>query len=107
MFSRFIDINAPRQDGSLPKPRGLLAVPPEVVESVAREQARHQPYYTDDYARKVRDDETLAYNFEGETVAYRTRPEGVEILAVGLDEIKDLMSRLTQDELLDITIGHS
>jgi hypothetical protein len=77
-----------------------------VAEAVAQEQARHGPYYTDDYAKSVRDDETLTYYFEGETVAYRSTPQGVEVLAVGLDEIKDLTSRLTQDELLSVTIGH-
>jgi len=41
-----------------------------------------------------------------ETVAYRSTPQGVEVLAVGLDEIKDLMGRLTQDELFGITIGN-
>jgi hypothetical protein len=105
MASRFIDVEAPRYNGPLPKPHGLLPVPPEVAVAVAQEQARHQPYYTDDYAKLVRDNETLTYYYEGETVAYRSMPEGVEVLAVGLDEIKELTGRLTQDELLGITIG--
>jgi hypothetical protein len=105
MPSRFIDVEAPRYNGPPPKPRGLLPVPLEVAVAVAQEQARHQRYYTDDYAKSVRDNETLTYYYEGETVAYRSTPEGVEVLAVGLDEIKELMGRLTQDELLRITIG--
>jgi len=30
----------------LPKPRGLLPVPPEIAEEVSREQAAHQPNYS-------------------------------------------------------------
>jgi hypothetical protein len=105
MPSRFIDVAAPRYNGPPPKPRGLLPVPREVAAAVAQEQARHQPYYTDEYAKSVRDSETLTYYYEGETVAYRCILEGVEVLAVGLGEIRELTGRLTQHELLRITIG--
>ena len=83
MYARIIDENNPRYRGPLPKPRGLLPVPPEIAEEVAREQAAHQPNYTDDYAKLTRDDWTLSYYYEGETVASRSTPEGVEVLAVG------------------------
>ena len=83
MFDRIIDESNPRYRGPLPKPRGLLPVPPEIAEEVSREQASQQPFYTDDYAKLTRDDWTLRYYYEGETVACRSTPEGVEVLAVG------------------------
>jgi len=71
----------------LPKPRALLPVPPEIAEQISRDQAAHQPNYTDDYAKSTRDDWTLRYYYEGEMVAGRSTPEGVEVLAVGPDEV--------------------
>ena len=43
MFDRIIDESNPRYRGPLPKPRGLLPVPPEIAEEVSRDQAAHQP----------------------------------------------------------------
>ena len=43
MFDRIIDESNPRYRGPLPKPRGLLPVPPEIAEEVAREQVADQP----------------------------------------------------------------
>jgi len=79
MYGRIIDESNPRYRGPLPKPRGLLPLPPEIAEEVSREQASEQPYYTDDYAKLTRDDWTLTYYYEGETVASRSTPEGVEV----------------------------
>ena len=87
MYARIIDENNPRYHGPLPKPRGLLAVPPEIADKVAREQAAHQPNYSDAYAKLTRDDWTLTYYYEGDTVACRSTPEGVEVLAVGWEEV--------------------
>jgi hypothetical protein len=42
MYARIIDENNPRYRGPLPKPRGLLPVPPEIAEEVSREQASEQ-----------------------------------------------------------------
>src|SRR5712692_6101153 len=87
MSTRFIDPAAPRYHGPLPPPRGLLPLPAEFKEQVAKDQARLQPYYTNEYAKLVLDDWTLAYYYEGINVAYRSVPEGVEVLAVGDEEI--------------------
>ena len=46
MVQHFIDLTLPAHDPNFPKPRGLLAVPPEVAEWVADEEAR--------FAREVR-----------------------------------------------------
>ena len=51
MYGRIIDESNPRYRGPLPKPRGLLPVPPEIAEEISRDQAAHQPNYTDDYAK--------------------------------------------------------
>src|SRR5207248_2272703 len=40
MSSELIDLTLPAHDPSFPKPRGLLPVPPEIEEAVAREEAR-------------------------------------------------------------------
>jgi hypothetical protein len=40
MANHFIDLTIPAHDPNFPKPRGLLPVPPEVAEQVAREEAR-------------------------------------------------------------------
>jgi len=40
MASDLIDLTLPAHDPSFPKPRGLLAVPPEVEEQVASMEAR-------------------------------------------------------------------
>ena len=88
MFDRIIDENNPRYCGPLPKPRGVLPVPPEIAEQVSREQGAQQPFYTDDYAKLTRDDWTLRYYYEGEEVACRSTPEGIEVLAAGPEEVR-------------------
>ena len=95
MFDRIIDENNPRYCGPQPKPLGRLPVPPEIAEQVSREAAAQQPYYTDDYAKLTREDWTLRYFYEGEEVACRSTPEGVEVLAVGPEEVR----RFFQDTL--------
>jgi hypothetical protein len=55
LYGPIIDESNPRYCGPLPRPRGLLPVPPEIAEEVTREQASQQPYYTDDYAKLTRD----------------------------------------------------
>jgi hypothetical protein len=88
MWDRIIDESNPRDRGPLPKPRGLLPVPPEIVEELARDQAAHPlKKFSDDYAKMTFDDWTLRYYYEGEPVACRSTPEGVEVLAVGWEEV--------------------
>jgi hypothetical protein len=85
-----------------PSPAGLLPVHPDVEKLMAREKARLLPYMTDEAEKRMRDDYTLQYYFEGETISYRVTPQGVEVLAVGLDEIGELLRGKTQEELLTI-----
>jgi len=104
MFDRIIDETNPRYRGPLPKPRGLLPVPPEIAEEVAREQAAEQPNYTDDYAKLTRDDWTLRYYYEGEEVACKTTPEGVEVLAVGPEEVRRLYQETSPENRQGVMI---
>ena len=106
MFGQIIDESNPRYCGPLPKPRGLLPVPPEIAEQVSREQASEQPYYTDDYAKLTRDDWTLTYYYEGETVASRSTPEGVEVLAVGPEEVRRFFEETPDEAQQGVEIRH-
>jgi hypothetical protein len=106
MVNQFTDLSAPAWDPNLPRPRGLLPVPPHVEELVASEKVRLQPYVTEEAEKRMRDDWTLQYYYEGETVAYRITPQGMEVLAVGTDEIGELLKGMSQEELLEITTGH-
>ena len=103
MPSDFIDPSAPAWDSTVPTPRGLLPVPPEVAEVVARQKARLQPWMNAEAEKRTRDDLTLQYYYQGQSVVCRFTPEGVEVLAVG-DEIRDLLSGMTQEELFQVTL---
>lgn len=89
----------------LPQPRGLLPVPPEVQCQVEADAAKHQPYYTEAYRKLVTDFLTLSYYYGGQQVAYRKTHQGVEVLAVGLDEIGRLRETLSAEE--NLTVIHT
>jgi hypothetical protein len=84
-------------------PRGLLQPPTQVIELVAREATRLT--MSPEARKRITEDMTLQFFFEGVDVAYRRAPQGVEILAVGAEEIGTLVKQLTQEELLTIHIG--
>ncbi len=105
MASEIIDLNAPARDPATPKPRGILPVPPAVEEIVAREKLRLAPYMTDEAERRIRDDLTLQHYYEGSEVAYRRTSAGVEVLAVGWDEVKDYLGTTPHDRRRDVLIG--
>jgi len=101
-------LNAPSV-AARPKPKGILPVPPEVETLVAREDARllkeHGIVSTEEDRRRQVDSLTLQYYFEGYDVAYRQTPQGIEVLAVGLQEIGELLRVISQEELLKIRVG--
>jgi hypothetical protein len=69
------------------------------------ERAKFPPnIYDEAYAKQALDDLTLAWYFEGISVAYRPVSEGVEVLAVGEDEIGELVKGKSQAEQLTFTI---
>ena len=84
-------------------PRGFLATPPEVKKLVTRELKGHP--VTDDERKRIRDCFNLQYYFGGEAVAYRQTDQGVDVLAVGLEEIKQLFQRLSAAQRQGIVIG--
>ena len=105
MSSEIVELALPAHDTTAPKPRGLLPVPPEVEQAVAEEQARLQPYFTDDYAKRTRDYMTLRHWYEGTYVAYRRTPEGIEVLAVGWDEVGKFLEVTPSEERQDVFTG--
>ncbi len=90
MSRELIDLTLPAHDRSFPKPRGLLPVPREIEEAVAREEARitreHGFVISAEARQRMIDECTLHYYYEGAYVASRRTPQGVEILAVGPGE---------------------
>jgi hypothetical protein len=94
---------------SRPKPRGLLAVPPEVEAVVVREEARlleeRGIVPTPEARQRMVDSLTLQYYYEDFDVAYRPTPEGVEVLAVGHEEIGRLVRGMSQEERLKLKVG--
>src|SRR4051812_9070003 len=90
MASEFYDLSLPAHDPTFPKPRGLLPVPPQVREFVAREEARiaqeHGVHITPEASQRMTDDLTVQYYYEGAYIASRRTSQGVEVLAVGWDE---------------------
>ena len=104
MSSELVDWTLPAHDPTISKPRGLLPVPPWVEESIASEQARLQPNFTDEYAQRARDEMTLRYYYEGTYVAYRHAPQGVEVLAVGWDEVSRYLDEHPAEARQDVRI---
>src|SRR5271168_2915495 len=90
MASEIIDLTLPAHDPSIPKPRGLLPVPHEIEDTVAREEARiareNGIVIPPEARRRMLDDLTIQYYYESAYVASRRTPQGIEILAVGWDE---------------------
>jgi hypothetical protein len=75
------------------------------VDEVAAERAQFPPQvYTDPYAKSVLDERTLAYYLAGQDVAYRSVPNGVEVLAVGAEEVGGLVKVTDQEGLLSFTV---
>src|SRR4051812_36323239 len=94
---------------SRPKPRGLLPVPPEVEAIIAKEEARllseEGIVPTPEARQRMVGSFTLQYYYEGLYVAHRPTPQGPEVLAVGHEEIGQLLRGMDQEERLKIKVG--
>jgi hypothetical protein len=92
-----------------PKPRGLLPVPSEVEEAVAEEEERllkeHNIVPTPEARRRLVDSLTLQYYYGGYDVAYRETPQGIEVVAVGLAEIGELIRTTPQEQREGVVFG--
>jgi hypothetical protein len=85
--------------------RGLLPAPAPVAEFVAAEEARilrqHGIQLSAETRRRMLNDGTLDAYYRYEWVSYRETPQGVEVLAVGLDEIDRLSKpQVSGDQLV-------
>jgi hypothetical protein len=109
MSSELIDLTLPAHDPSFPKPRGLLPVPEEIEEAVAREEARilreNGIVIAQEARQRMIDECTLHYYCEGAYVASRRTPHGVEILAVGPDEASQYINSHPPETRQDVMIG--
>jgi hypothetical protein len=94
---------------SRPKPRGLLPVPGEVKVIIAKEEARllkeHCIVPTPEARQRMIDSFTLQYYFDGIDIAYRRTTQGVEVVAVGLEEVGELIRTRPQDQRADVVFG--
>ncbi len=109
MCSHFIDLTLPAHDPNFPKPRGLLAVPPEVAEWVAKFEARfareHGAPMAPEARQRILDDWTLNYYYDNAYIAYRRTPKGVEVLAVGSEEVYKYLADHPLETRRDVRIG--
>jgi hypothetical protein len=84
------------------RPRGVLPVPAPVAAFVAAEEARvlrqHDIQLTEEAKRRMLNDGTLDAYYRDEWVSYRETPQGVEVLAVGLEEIDRLSKQPVSDD---------
>jgi hypothetical protein len=107
-FQLIDELNAPFV-AARPKPRGLLQVPPEVEAAVAEGDCslltEHGIVPTSEDRKRQVNSLTLQYYYGGHDVAYRVTPAGVEVLAAGLAEIRQLLDGMNQKELHTIKIG--
>jgi hypothetical protein len=106
MPSSFIDSQHP-SFGAMPSaPRGLLPVPPEVAEHVEQETLRAQQEHgfclTAEAKQRMLNQGTLDWFYHDQWVSYRDTVQGVEILAVGLEEVGNLASRLPPEQRVGV-----
>jgi hypothetical protein len=84
-------------------PRGLLPVPPDVQAEIARQEAKHP--MTPEYRVTLCNRLTLAHYFSDVEIAFRRTPEGIELLAAGLDEIVVFRRKTTPEERHGVVYG--
>jgi len=92
-----------------PMPHGLIPIPPEVEAVVAREELRllkeHGITPTPEARQRMVDSLTLQYYFDGIDIAYRRTSQGVEVVAVGLEEVGELIRTTPQTQREGVVFG--
>jgi hypothetical protein len=100
MAHDILDLSLAAHDPNIPKPRGLLPVPAQVAEQVADEEARCLQEFgvplPPELKQRLLDEWTLRYYYDRAYVAYRRTPQGVEVLAVGLEARKYLGPHMSE-----------
>lgn len=108
MAQHFIDLALPAHNPDIPKPRGLIPVPPEVAEQAREEEARLEREdgirITAEARKRMLDHWTLSWYFDNAYIAYRCTPEGVEVLAVGPDEVRRYLADHPLETRRDVVI---
>jgi hypothetical protein len=109
MYDRIIDTTLPAHDPTFVKPRGLLPVPPRVAEFGARDEAecirKHGTGFSPEARQRILDNNVLNWYYDGSYVAYRRTPQGVEVLAVGSEEIDKFRREHPLEERRDVIMG--
>ena len=109
MADHIIDLALPAHDPTVPKPRGLLPVPPEVAESIAAYEAelirKHGTSCTPEARQRILDNLVLNWYYDNAYIAYRRTPQGVEVLAVGWEEANKYREAHSPEERRDVIIG--
>jgi len=108
MAHDILDLSLAAHDPNIPKPRGLLPVPAQVAEQVADEEARCLQEFgvplPPEVKQRLLDEWTLRYYYDRAYVAYRRTPQGVEVLAVGSDEIDHYLAEHPDATLQDVVV---
>jgi hypothetical protein len=109
MANHIIDLTIPAHDPNFPKPRGLIPVPPVVAKWIAgldertiREHGAPMPPET---RQRILDDWTLNYYYDDTYIAHRRTPQGVEVLAVGGEEVSRYLHEHPLEMRRDVRIG--
>jgi hypothetical protein len=109
MADHIIDLALPAHNPNIPKPRGLLAIPPEVAKQVAATEARLEREkgirISPDERKRWLDRGTLSWYYDDAYIAYRHTPEVVEVLAVGHDEVNQNLKEHPLETRRDVVIG--
>jgi hypothetical protein len=109
MASDTVDLTLPAHDPGCPKPRGLLPVPEWARETVDSEEARlahgNGIVMAPEAMQRILDELTLQYYYEGAYVASRRTCHGVEVLAVGWDEVGKFLEEHLPETRRDVRIG--
>jgi len=85
-----------------PSPRGVLYVPQEIVDLVDR-QLRDKVASAEE-RQKLIDAYTLRYYFGGQEVICRHTPDGLAAMAVGPEEVKTLLDKMSSEEKANVRI---
>jgi hypothetical protein len=106
MPSSFIDSQHPASGATPAAPRGLLPVPPEVAEHVEQENLRarreHGFSLTAEAKQRMLNQGSLDWFYHDQWVSYRDTAHGVEVLAVGLEEVGNLASKLAAEQRVGV-----
>ncbi len=111
MCGTFHEEPYPRFSGGAPLrpdqyPHGLVPIPQEVLDIVEGQVSKFPPgIITPESRKRMIDDLTLQYYFEGEEIAYRRTDQGIEVFAVGLEEIEEYIQTHPYPEQPDVVFA--